>query len=171
MSPAELRSAALAGAGTLPARLIVALTLYGEARNQSRAGQEAVVWVIRNRMRQWKQTAATVCLGKNQFSCWNEGNDPNHIEVLLLTSQALNQSVPANPAWLLALRITDDVLGDRVPDPTGGATYYCTKAHLESPASQGDWFHRNIVNRLRESGRIGDHVFYAETQPPPGRAA
>jgi len=59
---------------------IMAKTIYGEARGESRQGQKAVACVIFNRFRSGKwfaaKTLAGVCLKPLQFSCWNK-SDPN----------------------------------------------------------------------------------------------
>lgn len=57
---------------------LLALTIYGEARGESRAGKRAVAKVIMNRMDdpRWGNTVAAVVLQRFQFSCFN-GNDPN----------------------------------------------------------------------------------------------
>ena len=59
---------------------IMAKTIYGEARGETREGQIAVACVIFNRFRSGKwfsaKTLAGVCLKPLQFSCWNK-SDPN----------------------------------------------------------------------------------------------
>ena len=63
-------------------RDILARTLWGEARGESLAGQIAVAWTIRNRVKDgkdkswWGEGYASVCQKPYQFSCWNR-NDPN----------------------------------------------------------------------------------------------
>ncbi len=50
---------------------VVSQTLWREARGESLAGIEAVASVIVNRARERGTDAATECLRKRQFSCWN----------------------------------------------------------------------------------------------------
>ena len=59
--------------------IIMARTVYGEARGESPEGQEAVANVILNRVKHggwWGTSVIEVCLHPKQFSCWNDG-DPN----------------------------------------------------------------------------------------------
>ena len=50
---------------------IVALTLLMEARGEGRGGIYRVACVIQQRQIERKISARTVCLQRNQFSCWN----------------------------------------------------------------------------------------------------
>lgn len=51
----------------------VALTIYGEAANQSYAGKYAVASVIYNRAGGSPAKMEKVCLSRKQFSCWRKG--------------------------------------------------------------------------------------------------
>lgn len=50
---------------------ILALTLYGEAGNQSPSGIDLVAQVISNRAESQNKTYKQICLQKKQFSFWN----------------------------------------------------------------------------------------------------
>ena len=63
--------------------MIMAKTIWGEARGESHNGQVAVAWVIRNRAERggwWGNTIREVCLKDQQFSCWNH-NDCNRAQI------------------------------------------------------------------------------------------
>ena len=63
--------------------MIMAKTIWGEARGESYSGQVAVAWVIRNRAERggwWGNTIREVCLKDQQFSCWNH-NDCNRAQI------------------------------------------------------------------------------------------
>ena len=63
--------------------MIMAKTIWGEARGEGRNGQVAVAWVIRNRAQcggWFGRTIAEVCLKDQQFSCWNH-NDCNRTQI------------------------------------------------------------------------------------------
>ncbi|MBI5120055.1 MAG: cell wall hydrolase [Rhodospirillales bacterium] len=68
---------------------ILARTLWGEARGESKAGREAVARVVLNRVAHarakggrfwWGGDIFSVCLKPWQFSCWN-ANDPNRAKL------------------------------------------------------------------------------------------
>ena len=106
-------------------------TVWGEARGETKEGQEGVAWVIRNRYEAalayaaanngkkmwWGWTIETICQAPWQFSCWN-ASDPNR--------HLLGEVSPSLPAYQALTDICRAVLDDLVPDPTKGATYYKT---------------------------------------------
>ena len=99
--------------------VVVAQTIWGEARGEPHEGGVAVGWVIRNRLdRHWLKatTAAQVCRAPSQFSCWLDG-DPN---------RPLLDKIPDHPdaPYLDALAIWADIVAGRLADPTVGATHY-----------------------------------------------
>ena len=68
--------------------MIMAKTIWGEARGEGRYGQVAVAWVIRNRAERggwFGNTIREVCLKDQQFSCWNN-NDCNKTQIDGLSS-------------------------------------------------------------------------------------
>lgn len=50
---------------------VIASTLWYEARGEGYRGIDAVASVIFNRAKKSGQSAASECLRRNQFSCWN----------------------------------------------------------------------------------------------------
>lgn len=126
------------------ARVILAKTIWGEARGEGRAGMEAVASVIMNRTLLggwWGDEVIEVCLKRQQFSAWN-ANDPNRDKM-----DALKPG--DNAAYDMALDIADKAISGDLADTTGGATHYHTTAI--SP---------NWAAGATETARIGSHVFY-----------
>lgn len=148
MTPAELRAAMR----QLPARTVLGLTIWGEARGESKPGRIAVGWVIKNRAAARAQTIQQVCLANWQFSCW-WGQDANAQALRLRAERLLVGDVIAEPAWLDTLLLAHQVLVGAVPDPTGGADHYLTR----------DLYHDDHAPTWAKLfpvvARIGRHVF------------
>ena len=126
----------------------MALTMWGEARNQGEEGMRAVGHVIANRRAaKTHGTFVTDTVSAAwQFSCWNK-NDPNR--ALMLAIEDLPEGGAAHRQWLAAKRIAVEVLAGRSTDPTGGALFYHTTA--VAPA-----WSRGAVPVTQ----IGDHLFF-----------
>jgi|TARA_Y100000310_G_scaffold132889_1_gene131817 spore germination cell wall hydrolase CwlJ-like protein len=123
---------------------LMARTVWGEARGESFAGRVAVAWVIHNRVRiggWWGSTIGEVVLKRGQFSCWNEG-DPNRRRMM-----QVDRDDRAYVGCVNAV-VTTSFL-DRADDPTNGATHY------HSRFVRPYW-----AERMTETARIGNHVFY-----------
>lgn len=126
---------------------VLACTIWGEARGESIAGQEAVAAVIINRARLprwWGRTVKDVCLKPGQFSCWN-ADDPNRVKLDHLSDD--------DPAFATALRIARRAMAGVLADPTRGATHYHT---LEASPR---WARRHAP-----CAEIGHHVFYNDIE-------
>lgn len=132
---------------------VLARTLYGESRGESVAGQQAVAWVIRNRVDAqlrrdgkpdwWGEGYNGVCRAPYQFSCWNR-NDPNF--------PFLSGAKPIPERMFNALKaVAMTVIRGEVPDPTGGATHYYATTMPRPPA----W-----VKGATFTVQIGAHRFY-----------
>ncbi len=129
---------------------ILALTIWGEARNQDALGKLAVAWTIRNRAldkKKWNgDSIADCCLKPFQYSCWN-ASDPN---------RALLEKVTVDDdAFLSCLAAACWVINGQAPDPTSGATHYHTKSMNPFPP----WASSPTMH---ETVRIGEHIFYKE---------
>lgn len=140
---------AVAEANEDPA-MVVAMTLYGEARNQDAAGQQAVASVILNRVAKQKAfyglTAKDVCLKPWQFSCWNK-NDPNRA---ILTDPANHTT----ETFLQCLEIAQSALAGTLDDNSGGATHYYAN-YIPKPS----WLINN-PNGPQQTAQHGVHLFY-----------
>ena len=122
---------------------VMARTIYGEARGESRDGMIAVAWVIKNRSDNpgwWGNGVADVCRKPWQFSCWNE-NDPNR--------QKLTNVTIEDPRFRDCLMVTAGVLSGNYEDNTGGSNHYCTK-NLDPKWSIGE----------QPVAYVGNHKFY-----------
>ncbi|WP_299602541.1 cell wall hydrolase [uncultured Tateyamaria sp.] len=128
--------------------LVVALTLWGEARGEpSRKGREAVANVIANRVADDRQRFGSghkgVCLKPWQFSCWNAGD--NNLQKM--------RAVQDNPdaEFEECMDIADQMFLGSLPDHTGGAQYYHANYVMPKWAR-----HPNA----EVSAVIGNHIFY-----------
>lgn len=158
-----------------PPALLLAATLYGEARGEAALGKRAVAWVIRNRMavaKKWKAehkgrqhplfgdgTVAGVVLRPWQFSCWNKG-DPNLARLVELVRT--NGASAGAGMWAILRAVADGVLAESPewPDPTWGATHYCTLS-LWGKDDPRAWFGAQEIEsgRTQELVTLGNHVF------------
>lgn len=137
--------AAVAGA-TNQDVLILARTIYGEARGEERVGREAVANVVLNRVRdgRWPDSIAEVCLQTSQFSCWNH-NDPNRCKI---RSLLLNEG---DALFDDCYRIAQKAILGNIADRVGNATHYHA-AGISRPS----W-----VGEARPT-QIGRHLFYSD---------
>ena len=135
-----------------PVTVVLARTIYGEARGESVRGKEAVAAVILNRVRRsrdrggywWGNDITQVCLKPWQFSCWND-DDPNRPKVEAVS--------PRNRIFQSCLRIARRAVAGALVDPTDGATHY------HGAAANPPWA------RGRAPGvEIGGHLFYADIE-------
>ena len=154
MTPNEIRIALL----TRPARDVLALTLYAEARGEPAEGRAAVAWVIKTRAATRQQTIQCVCLQKNQFSCW-WGSDSNSQALFARAAAMLagDAAVHAEAAWLETRAIARRVLTSELPDPVAGADHYLTTALYRAPACPA-W-----AKGMTVTATIGHHTFLRST--------
>jgi N-acetylmuramoyl-L-alanine amidase len=126
----------------------MALTMWGEARNQGEEGMRAVGHVIANRRaaRTHGTFVTDTVSAAWQFSCWNK-NDPNR--AMMLAIDDLPEGGAAHRQWVAAKRIAAEVLAGRSTDPTGGALFYHTTA-VQPAWSRG----------VTPVTQIGDHLFF-----------
>jgi len=130
---------------------VVARTIFGEARGESREGKIAVGWIIRNRVEAdlnndnkpdwWGEGYIAVCKLPWQFSCWN-ANDPNSARIREMSMDRLY--------WHSCMAAAFDVLMGNAGDPTGSADHYFNPAVVSPPWAKGK----------TPTATIGRHVFY-----------
>lgn len=120
---------------------ILAEAIYFEARSENRIGQAAVGWVAVNRVRHgdYPDNLTDVINDGCQFAYKCDGKHERPQDRL---------------AWNKALQLAEDILMDKVPDPTAGATHYVNRAKLKETPK---W-----VRVYIECARIGRHTFYKE---------
>ncbi|MFQ6005471.1 MAG: cell wall hydrolase [Woeseia sp.] len=119
----------------------LALSIYWEARGESRLGMIAVGWTILNRMRS-RHFPSTPCGvvyqgGEQppcQFSWWCDGRSDRPRDIR---------------SWRSTLLIAARLLVDPPADPTGGALFY------HSTRIKPPWRRKRV-----RTTRIGGHVFY-----------
>ena len=121
-------------------------TLFGEAGNESEAGQIAVIHAIRNRLlrgpaKRFGGTPADVCTKPWQFSCWN-ANDPMLARLLALQ--------PSSPKYQALAAVVEKAWA--MPDTIGGADHYFA-SYIAKPA----W----AAPPAYVTARHGVHTFYA----------
>lgn len=124
---------------------IAARTLCQEVRGEPLEGQQAVAWVIKNRLasRRWGDSLATVCLWPYQFSGWRGPQDPNFTYACRLDD--------SDPTLSHMLSMMQSVM-DSKTDPTDGATHYCNLAILKKPPA---WIQGAV-----HVGKFGRQDFY-----------
>lgn len=129
---------------------LLAKTIWGEARGESKAGKIAIANTALNRYKisqatayddWWGNTLSEILLQPYQFSCHNPG-DPNKTKIAKLTT--------GDPQFRECLEIARGVMAGSIPDNTGKATHY---------------FNFNIVlpdwsKEMEKTVRIGNHDFY-----------
>lgn len=132
------------------AQVIVAKTLWGEARSEGERGMRAVAAVIEHRraIRHRKcNNAADVCLSFRQFSCWND-NDPNRVRME-------HVALKPDSLYRMALDIAGELISGRLfsqwPDETNNATHYIASALRNRPP----WLRGKTPCAV-----IGRHEFY-----------
>jgi spore germination cell wall hydrolase CwlJ-like protein len=131
-----------------------ARTLWQEARGEPAAGQQAVAWVIRNRLAsgRWGHSLASVCLWRAQFSGWYVPADPNFAGACNLADN--------DPLLLSMMNIITSVMAaDPASDPTGGAINYFACSMAQPPV----W-----ASTMTFCGQIGHQNFYRPNTEPPG---
>ena len=114
--------------------IVLARTLWGEARGEERVGMEAVASVIMNRVNWphtghplwWGSTVKDVCKKKNQFEVWNEGN-PNRANMETVTEDDYE--------FQTAIQIAKQAMAGGLTDLTGGATHFYAPAKINPPPS------------------------------------
>jgi len=137
-----------------PDILVVAGTIFGEARGESLQVKLAVGLVIRNRVQSpvtwWGNSWKKVCLKKWQFSCWLK-QDPNREKILE------PMSYEAAAVWFDCLLIARLVMDPAfIQNDFGGATHYYDIS-LDQPGRKAPKWAADLEFKAQE-GRL---KFYA----------
>lgn len=127
---------------------IAGRTLAQEARGESMQGQQAVAYVIKNRLiaGRWGKSLASVCLWRAQFSGWYSPNDPNF---------AYACNLPSNDPTLSHMQSVMQAAMDSETDPTNGALFYYAASINEPPV----W-----VDETQFCGQFGSQRFFRGTK-------
>lgn len=140
---------------TEPQRL--AATLWGEARSEPVQGIIAIANVIRNRAQKpgwWGKDISSVCLAKDQFSCWTpKGGEGNYKRLLALMELFATGTPIEEPSARECIGIAHLLIGNYLRDNVKGATHY----HVATLTPRPAWVkgHPPIV-------QIARHVFYRD---------
>lgn len=129
---------------------IVAATLIGEAGGEGEIGMQAVLNVIMNRSKNNFNNASKVCLKPWQFSVWND--QKNNINGYIKEKKKHSR-------WSIALKLIDKARNGKLPDITGGATFY-VNPKVEDP----EW-----RKKFKLTKTIGKHEFYNPGKHPTAR--
>ncbi|MNP76187.1 Cell Wall Hydrolase [compost metagenome] len=86
-----------------------------------------------------------MCQKPYQFSCWNK-NDPNYPFLSGTKPIPFREFAQAQIA-------AEQVIADKVPDPTGGATHYYATTMPKPPA----W-----AAGAKQTLKLGRHVFFKD---------
>jgi cell wall hydrolase len=134
-------------------RIILILTIYGEARGESIEGQIAVGCVIRNRVLQSSKNEIyrDICLAPKQFSCWNK-DDPNY-QILISLAEKMMSPIPDNSPIIRQISwIAVGIMNKAIVDVTGGSTHYMTSTLYAENAVT--WAYKMKVSKV-----IGNQTF------------
>lgn len=116
------------------AQVVLAKTLFGEARGCGAAGMRHVASVVLNRVAHptwWGSDIVSVCLKPYQFSCYNQGD----------VNRAKLEAVTEADAWFaIAMRIAADAIAGKLVDDTQGADSYYALSLRYPPL----WAHRAV---------------------------
>lgn len=127
--------------------LVIARTLWGEARNQGFLGLSAVAWVIRTRLERqihrYGLTASEVCLKPYQFSCWLP-SDPNRPQMERLTLE--------DSSFRVCYAVAVLVFAGEAENPTPGATHYFNPSVVKPKWAES----------MEHVALLKDHDFYKE---------
>jgi N-acetylmuramoyl-L-alanine amidase len=148
---------------TQPARLTLALTLYGEASGEAHEGRVAVAWCIVNRSKVRHQTIQCVCLSPWQFSCWPVGAkiDSNQARVLALAERVLaGEALADHPVWLDCLAIADNVIAAAIPDGTDHADHYMTQDRYQQVLANPETDPARWCLGMTRTVTVGHHLFF-----------
>lgn len=114
------------------------LTLWAEVRGEPIEGIVAVASVIRNRVgKRFGASYRAVCLAPNQFSCWNPGDDRNHVLLmerarLVVGDYAERSTQPLDPMTRQLKYLAQGIMNGDLLDSTAGADHYLTKTRFQS---------------------------------------
>jgi len=116
---------------------------WGEARGETDDGMQAVLNVMVNRSKSpfFPRTLSGVAKQRFQFSAYN-GNDANKAKLVEVAG--------TDSRYRIALELAKRAQAGTLPDLTGGAIFYHSKAIVRPP----------YLRQATVSAVIGNHIFY-----------
>jgi N-acetylmuramoyl-L-alanine amidase len=144
---------------------VLTLTLWAEARNQGRRGIVAVGSVIRNRANQpawWGRDVRSVCLARYQFSCWNPGEDVNHLKLLALADRWADGAKPADLDRFLPMchEVAAGILVNVITDTVLGSDHYFSPKGMLPRGTVPAWANDGTGQARPPTIIVNDHWFY-----------
>lgn len=132
--------------------LVLARTIYGEARSETRKGMEAVADVVMNRVRRkfFGKSVEGVCRFPEQFSCWNR-TDPN-FRIIRDKKPSLGDRV-----FDMCFEIAGHAVQQTAPLHVTPATLHYHAASIAKPS----WVRNSPSPPLKVTLREGGHIFYS----------
>lgn len=130
-------------------RDIAIRTMWAEARGEAPDGEAAVANVLLNRLNRgtYGKNLVEVAKAKNQFEPWGNAQTRAKMEALS----------PNDPEYQRLGQIFDQVAKGELTDNTGGAeNFWSPTAQAALGRKPPKW-----ASRMRETAKIGKHVFYA----------
>jgi hypothetical protein len=136
---------------------ILALTMFGEGRNESIVGRVAIGWTAHNRSLAKGQSVTERCLQRLQYSCWwPHGGVMNYRRVLDLAEKVFTQKELGTDSSLFTecRYLAIGVLDWHLKDYTHGATHYMTRQLYNTGTVAWAKGRMPILE-------VGAHVFFA----------
>lgn len=139
--------------------VLLAITVWAEARGEGPDSKSAVAHVVLNRVRKKKSSIAKEALRPWAFSCYNDpkfgGQDVRKL-LRPVETEGLG-------SWATCWRAASEAQAGQSADPTGGATHYCRRKLWLCAAVAGHPKGHDIVEiyrgRTKKTFVIGSHVF------------
>ena len=125
--------------------ILLALTLWREARGEGIEGMRAVAHVIANRVAAGWGDRHAIITALNQFTSMTGIGD----------SQTILWPTSTDPSFIAALSVVAALDSGTDTDPTNGALYYARLSQVTST-----WFKTHIINGMDRCAVIGHHTFF-----------
>jgi hypothetical protein len=126
-------------------KVLLAITIWREARGESDGGMRAVAHVIRNRHLAWNMDWDQVISSRNQFSSMTFKGD----QQLVLWPDDDSEK------FKCILNIAEAVFDGKDVDLTNGALYYWNPVTADST-----WFVEHVATKMPKVAVIGQHEFF-----------
>ena len=136
---------------------VFGLTIYGEARGESRDGKIAVGSVILERVdhRDWDgKTIKEVCLMPYQFSCYLPA-DPNYYKLLMIAQHWDDSFIASGPLYL-CFAIARGMMDGKIPRTPEIAANHCCQYATQRGTENVTW-----DDKMKLVAKINHHLFYA----------